>query len=153
MPERTQNRIAIVVAGRNVDRARAKAIFEETGFTVREAAGGPEALAYLRSQGRHAALVFIEWADGNGLAGIDLAVNLHAEFPWIHVVVATDDPTVFEELPCACVLPRPWRQIDLVVEAERVAHFGSTDELSQADAARLVSAHIAALDAAMRPSR
>jgi CheY-like chemotaxis protein len=147
---RIQNRIAIVVAGRNVDRARAKAILEETGFTVREATSGPEALAYLRSQGRHAALAFLEWAEGSDLTGIDLAVNLHAKFPWIHVVVATDDPTVFEELPCACVLARPWRQIDLVVEAERVAHFGSTDELSQADAARLVTAHIQALDAAAR---
>jgi CheY-like chemotaxis protein len=145
MRVRIQNRIAIVVAGRNVDRARAKAILEEIGFTVREATSGPQALACLRSQGGHAALAFIEWSQGSDLVGIDLAVNLHAEFPWIHVVVATDDPTVFEELPCACVLTRPWHQIDLVVEAERVAHFGSTDELSQADAARLVTAHIEAL--------
>jgi CheY-like chemotaxis protein len=148
MPVRTQNRLALVVARRVVDRARAKAIFEETGFAVREASGGSEALACLRSQGRHAALAFIEWAEGGDLPGIDLAVNLHAEFPWIHVIVASDDPSVLEELPCACVLARPWRQIDLVVEAERVAHFGSTDELSLADAAKLVTAHLAALDAA-----
>ena len=147
MPVRTQNRIALVVAHREVDRARARAIFEETGFTVREAKGRSEALACLRSQGRHAALAFIESAEGGDLPGIDLALNLHAEFPWIHVVVSADDPNVFEELPCACVLAWPWREMDLVVEAERVAHFGSTDELSLADAAKHVTAHLAALDA------
>ena len=148
-PSWTSDRVAIIVGDKAPDRSRAKAIFGETGFTVCEAGSGPEALACLRIHGPHAAVAFIEYELGGDLAGIDLALNLHAAFPWIHVIVSTDDPAVFEELPCACVLALPWRQLDLIIEAERVAHFGSTDELSQAHAARLVTAHVQALEATM----
>lgn len=139
------HRVAVVVGDRAADGAKAQGVFEEAGYVVKLALSGPVATRFLRSNGTAAALIFIDYSVAGTLPGLDLALNLHAEFPWIHLIVSTDDPDILEEVPCACVLAQPWREIDLLVEAERAARWGSEDEIAIAEAARLVSAHALAL--------
>jgi hypothetical protein len=146
-----QRRVALVLSDRAGERETARTIFEEAGFVASIAGTPASAMALLRAHMRSLAMIFVDFRPGDASASIDFALNAHCEFPWVHLIVASDDPTVLEELPCACMVPRSWRHVDLLVEAERVTHFGSTDELSLADAARHVLAHERALSAAFKP--
>jgi hypothetical protein len=53
--------------------------------------------------------------------GVDLARTISLKWPWIRVTVTSGAPgDRIEHLPrSAAFLPKPWRALDVLVEAER----------------------------------
>lgn len=67
-------------------------------------------------------MVFTDlWLAGQ-LDGIDLADSIAARWPWIKVVVTSGNPgpRLSDLPPTAEFMPKPWRALDVLIQAERV---------------------------------
>ena len=116
--------IALVIEDEPQVRNLAATILEETDLRVVEAETAEEALTYLRENAPDVAMIFADVKLPGGIDGIDIARIAAAYWPWIKVVLtsgAMDHP--LNELPrSATFIPKPWRALDVLVEAERVTH-------------------------------
>jgi CheY-like chemotaxis protein len=117
--------IALVIEDQPEVRDLAAAILEETNLTVAEAANAEEALAFLNDHGSEVAMMFVDVKLPGSMDGVDLTRIAAELWPWIRCVVtsgAMDRP--LNDLPRAArFMPKPWRALDVLVEAERaVAH-------------------------------
>ena len=112
---------ALVVEDHPEVRNIAATILEETDMRVEEAENAEQALSYLREHGREVAMIFADVKLPGRMDGIDLARIAADRWPWIRVVVTSgfmDRPLA--ELPrTARFMPKPWRALDVLVEAER----------------------------------
>jgi CheY-like chemotaxis protein len=112
----------IVVEDDPFVRELAAAMLEETDLHVVEAVSAEEALAYLREHGPDVRMVFADlWLAGR-LDGVDLAHCIGTRWPWIRVIVTSGNPgDRLRELPRnAEYMQKPWRALDVLMEAERV---------------------------------
>lgn len=116
---------ALVVEDHPEVRSIAATILEETDLRVEEAESAEQALSYLREHGSEVAMIFADVKLPGGIDGIGLARIAADSWPWIRVVVTSGfmDRSL-DELPrTAFFMPKPWRALDVLVEAERaVAH-------------------------------
>ncbi|HEX8165342.1 MAG TPA: response regulator [Beijerinckiaceae bacterium] len=120
-PENTA-RVALVVEDDPDVRSLAATLIEETDLDVVEEDSAEGALAYLK---RHAGEVALLFADIRlrRMDGVELARIVKRDWPWIRVLVTSGNPgDRLEELPRGTrYMQKPWRPIDVLIEAERAA--------------------------------
>ena len=113
-------RIALVVEDDPDVRSLAAALIEETDLDVVEKDSAEGALAYLQKRAGDVALLFAD-IRLHRMDGVELARIVKRDWPWIRVLVtsgAVGDRT--RELPKGtCYMPKPWRALDVLMEAER----------------------------------
>jgi CheY-like chemotaxis protein len=114
--------IALIVEDDYDVRCLAAAVLEETDLRVVEADSAEEALHFLRENAQKVALVFADIRLPCLMDGVDLARTINLKWPWIKMVVTSGDPgDRLADLPRgASYMPKPWRALDVLVEAERV---------------------------------
>jgi DNA-binding NtrC family response regulator len=99
------------------------AILEETDLRVIEASSGEEALDYLRTQAGEVVFLFTDVRLPCLMSGVDLARNVQSNWPWIRVMVTSGAPldqNEVAELPREVgFMPKPWKALDVLIEAER----------------------------------
>ncbi len=110
--------IALVVEGDEATRHLAGALIEETELEVIECASAEAALSVLERPDVHVALVFADARLSGAMDGVALARTVERRWPSVRMVVSANDRS--ENLPRRAVqLPKPWRALDLLVQAER----------------------------------
>ena len=113
----------IVVEDDPFVRDLASTMLEETDLNVIEAVSAEDALVHLDAHGPDVKMVFADlWLAGR-LDGVDLARTIETRWPWVKVVVTSGSPgDRLEALPeNAEYMPKPWRALDVLIQAERVA--------------------------------
>ena len=123
----TPYRTALIVEDDRDLRDLAATLLEETPLRVVEAESAEQALHFLRDRADEVALAFVDVRLPCLMDGVDLARTVSLKWPWIRVLVTSGDPGArIEQLPrSATFLPKLWRPLDVLVEAERaVAHAG-----------------------------
>jgi CheY-like chemotaxis protein len=115
-------RVALVVEDDLDVRFLAVALLEETDLRVQEASSAEEALQYLRDHAEEVALLFTDVRLPCLMSGVDLARTVRLKWPWVRTILTSgapldDDVSVPREVR---FMPKPWRALDVLVEAERV---------------------------------
>lgn len=113
--------VALVVEDDHDLRHLAVAILEEADMRVAEAETGEEALAYLREHADKVAFVFTNVRLPRIIDGVDVARMVAMKWPWILMVVTSDNPgNRIDYLPrTATYMPKPWRALDVLIAAEQ----------------------------------
>ncbi len=113
---------AMVIGEREEARQIASTLIEESGFHVIEADGLMEAEDLLMRHGRKVTFVFAE--AGNRAEARSLATMISSKWPWIRLLVSMEGAALDErDLPSgASQMHKPWRPLDLLIEAERAMH-------------------------------
>jgi len=115
-------RIALVVEDDIRVRELAAALLEETELRVVEATSGEEALHFLRDHADEVAFLFADVRLPCLMNGVDLARTVRIKWPWIRTVLTSGAPLEDDEesIPRNVrFMPKPWRALDILVEAER----------------------------------
>jgi CheY-like chemotaxis protein len=116
--------VALVVEDNADLRSLAATILEETHLSVVEASSGEAALRYLNANAGEVALLFADVRLSHVMTGIDVARLVRLKWPWIKTVLTSGEP-LDEDLDKALAsvrfLPKPWRALDVLVEAEKAA--------------------------------
>jgi DNA-binding response OmpR family regulator len=121
----TQARVALVVEDDPDIRSLAAALIEETDLDVVEEDSAEGALAYLKKHAGGVALLFAD-IRLHRMDGVDLARIVKRHWPWISVLVTSGaGGDRIRDLPRgARYMPKPWRAIDVLIEAERAVAAG-----------------------------
>jgi CheY-like chemotaxis protein len=117
------HRIALVIEDQPEVRDLAAAILEESDLTVAEASSAEEALSFLDEHGPEVAMMFVDVKLPGRMDGVDLARIAAESWPWIRSVVTSGamDRSLNDLPRTARFMPKPWRALDVLVEAERAA--------------------------------
>ena len=121
-PDHNPARIALVVEDDPDIRSLAATLIEETDLDVVEEDSAEAALAFLKANARSVALLFAD-IRLRRMDGIELARIVKRDWPWIRVLVTSGNPgDRLGELPRgAKYMQKPWRALDVLIEAERAA--------------------------------
>jgi CheY-like chemotaxis protein len=117
-------RVALIVEDDEEQRSLAAALLEETDLAVVEACDAEEALAYLSGHAGEVALLFADAQLPRRVTGVDLAKTVSHQWPWVRTVLTSgapldgDDNRVPHEVR---LMPKPWRALDVLIEAERAS--------------------------------
>ena len=124
MAQRDDNppRIALVVEDDPDVRSLAATLIEETDLDVVEEDSAEAALAFLKANARSVALLFAD-IRLRRMDGVELARIVKRDWPWIRVLVTSGNPgDRLGDLPRgAKYMQKPWRALDVLIEAERAA--------------------------------
>ena len=118
------SRVALIVEDEPDLRELAAALLEETDLQVVEAASAEEALEYLRMHGEEVAFLFADVRLPCLMSGIDLARTVRFKWPWIRTVLTSGVPLddgSSDVLRDVRFMPKPWRALEVLMEAERAA--------------------------------
>ena len=117
------SRVVLVVEDDAALRELATALLEETELTVVEAASAEAAFDYLTQHGGEVALVFTDVRLPGRLDGVDLARAVEILWPTARVVVTSGHACErVAKLPdTATFMAKPWRALDVLVQAEKAA--------------------------------
>jgi CheY-like chemotaxis protein len=108
----------LVVEDDDIQRAMVALLLEECEMTVIECDSGEDAALLLQQDGSDLAMIYADVHLPGDMTGIELARLARKRFPGIHVVITSGDLSV--DLPHgATFMPKPWRALDLLREAER----------------------------------
>jgi two-component system cell cycle response regulator CpdR len=111
--------IALVVEDDALQRELAVVLLEESDMGVIQCDSAEAALAVLDRMGRCVSLMFTDVNLAGAMDGLALAHFTRERFPNIHVVVTSGTPRT--GLPKgAKFLPKPWRPLEVLREAERI---------------------------------
>ena len=115
--------MAIVVEDETDQADLVAALLEEVGFETIEVASAEEALDSLRANASRVTLLFTSVQLRSARDGVDLARIVSREWPWIRILVTSGDARAGQrDLPkSAKFMPKPWRALEVLVEAERLA--------------------------------
>jgi len=113
--------VALIVEDEPYVRELAAALLEETELEVVEVETAEAALDYLKDQGSEVALVFADVRLPGEMDGVRLASAASTLWPTIRIVLTSGDPGIVSaDLPDGVTfMPKPWRGLDLLVQAER----------------------------------
>jgi CheY-like chemotaxis protein len=118
------SRVALIVEADEELRALAVALLEETDLRVVEASSAEGALQYLRFNAGDVAFLFSDVKLPCVINGVDLARTVRLKWPWIRTVLTSGVP-LDEDLDMALwqvrFMPKPWRALEVLVEAEKAA--------------------------------
>ena len=119
--------IALVVEDETDQADLVAALLEEAGFETVEAPSADEALACLRENSSRITLLFTDVRLPSEQDGVDLAKIVHREWPWIRILITSGDHNArLRDMPkSARFMPKPWRALEVLVEAERLASKGA----------------------------
>jgi CheY-like chemotaxis protein len=115
-------RIALVVEDDTDLRSLAVILLEESDLTVHEASSAEEALQFLREHADEVALLFADVRLPCLMSGVDLARTVRLKWPWVRTILTSGAPLDDESSVPREVrfMPKPWRALDVLVEAERL---------------------------------
>ena len=116
------HRIALIVEDDFESRGMAAALLEETELRVVEASSAEEALDYLRRNGRDVAFLFTTMRLSCSMTGADLARTVSSDWPWVRTVLTAGEfgDGQADEIPHHVrLMPKPWRALEVLMEAER----------------------------------
>ncbi|MFD0464203.1 response regulator [Microvirga aerilata] len=112
-------------------RALAVALLEETDLQVVEASSAEEALQYLRYNAGDVAFLFSDVRLPSLMDGVDLARTVRLKWPWIKTVLTSGAP-LEEDLDKALrqvrFMPKPWRALEVLMEAEKAVKSSDFEE-------------------------
>jgi DNA-binding NtrC family response regulator len=116
--------LALIVEDDPDVRALAGALLEETSLEVVEVESAEAALDCLKERGGEVAMMFADVRLPGEMDGVQLATAACKLWPTIRIVLTSGDPgAVSEELPdCVTFMPKPWRGLDVLVQAEKAIH-------------------------------
>ena len=116
--------VALIVEDDPDVRELAGALLEETELEVVEVETAEAAIAYLRERGGEVAMIFADIRLPGMMNGVQLAKAACTLWPTIRIVLTSGDPgELSDDLPdCVTFMPKPWRGLDVLVEAERAVH-------------------------------
>lgn len=82
------------------------------------------AIAYLKNQGSEVAMMFVDVRLPGEMDEVQLAKVVCTLWPTMRIVLTSGDPGVAsDDLPdCVAFMPKPWRGLDVLVEAEKAIH-------------------------------
>lgn len=114
--------LAMVIGAREETRQIASTLIEESGFQVLEASDIEEAAALVMRHARKLCFIFADAASPQEARALALLIS--ENWPWIRVLISMDRAVLDAvELPAgAARMRRPWRPLDLLIEAERAMH-------------------------------
>lgn len=114
--------LAIVVEDEIEIRQLAETLLEETELEVVGCPSAEEALAVLRERGGEVALVFADVRLAGEMDGLQLARAVATLWPRARLVITSGHGVRRPELPKEAVfIAKPWRPVDVLIEAERAA--------------------------------
>ena len=109
---------ALVVEDDDIQRSMVALLLEECEMKVIECDSGEDAARVLQESGGDLALIYADVHLPGDVSGIELAKLARQANPGIHVVITSGDLSL--KLPVgATFMPKPWRALDLLREAER----------------------------------
>ena len=115
-------RVALVVEDDPEVRALAETLLEETELEVVGCDSAEAALSVLQARGGDVALVFADVRLAGEMDGLQLARAVATLWPRARLVVTSGHGLERPELPSEAVfIAKPWRALDVLVEAERAA--------------------------------
>ncbi len=116
--------LALIVEDDPEVRALAGALLEETPLEVVEVETAEAALDCLQERGGEVAMMFADVRLAGEMDGVQLARAACTLWPTVRVVLTSGDPgAVSGELPeCVTFMPKPWRGLDVLVQAEKAIH-------------------------------
>ena len=116
--------LALIVEDDPDVRDLAAALLEETPLDVVEVETAEAALECLQERGGEVAMMFADIRLPGEMDGVQLAKAASPLWPTVRVVLTSGDPgAVSEELPdCVTFMPKPWRGLDVLVQAEKAIH-------------------------------
>jgi DNA-binding NtrC family response regulator len=102
----------------------AAALLEETELDVVEVESAEAALRFLQEHGRDVAMVFADIRLAGSMDGVQLAKAACTLWPTIRIVLTSGAAgDRLDDLPdCVTFMPKPWRGLDVLVEAEKAMH-------------------------------
>ena len=113
---------ALIVEDDTEVRALAAALLEETDLRIVEASSGEEALHYLHHHADQVAFLFTDARLPCLMSGVDLARVVKLKWPWIRTVLTSGAPLDDDHdraLRDVRFMPKPWRALDVLMEAEK----------------------------------
>lgn len=114
--------LAIVVEDEASVRELAETLLEETQLEVVGCASAEDALEVLQRRGGEVALVFADVRLAGEMDGLQLVRAIATLWPRARLVVTSGQRVQRPELPQEAVfIAKPWRAMDVLVEAERAA--------------------------------
>lgn len=116
--------IALIVEDDFEVRGLAAALLEETDLKVVETSSAEEALDYLRSHSGEVAFLFADVRLPCLMDGLDLVRTVRLKWPWVRTVLTSGRPLDQREgeVPRDVrFLPKPWRALEVLMEAEKAA--------------------------------
>lgn len=117
-----QPRLALVVEDDPEVRALAETLLEETELDVMGCDSAEAALSVLQARGGDVALVFADVRLAGQMDGLQLARAVATLWPRARLVVTSGHGLPRPDLPREAVfIAKPWRPLDVLVEAERAA--------------------------------
>lgn len=121
---RPKPHVALIVEDDPDVRDLAAALLEETELDVVEVGSADAALAYLTHHGGEVAMMFADIRLPGTTDGNQLAKAACTLWPTVRIVLTSGDPGVLsDDLPDrVAFMPKPWRSLDVLVEAERATH-------------------------------
>ena len=109
---------ALVVEDDDLQRSLVALLLEECEMKVIECDSGEDAALVLQENGNDLSMMYADVHLHGQISGIDLAHLARQKYPDIHVVITSGDLAL--KLPDgATFMPKPWRPLDLLREAER----------------------------------
>ena len=118
------DRVALIVEDDFEVRGFAAALLEETDLKVVETASAEEALDYLRHHAEEVAFLFADIRLPCLMDGLDLVRTVRLEWPWVRTVLTSGRPLDQDSndvLRDVRFMQKPWRALDVLMEAERAA--------------------------------
>jgi CheY-like chemotaxis protein len=117
-------RVALIVEDDNELRALAVALLEETDLRVVEVSSAEQALQYLRYNAGNVIFLFSDVKLPCVMNGVDLARTVRLKWPWIRTLLTSGAP-LDEDLDRVLrqvrFMPKPWRPLEVLIEAEKAA--------------------------------
>jgi DNA-binding NtrC family response regulator len=116
--------VALIVEDEPYVRELAGALLEETELDVVEVDSAEAAMAYLKDQGGEVAMMFADVRLPGEMDGVQLAKAACTLWPTIRIVLTSGDPdAASDDVPdCVTFMPKPWRGLDVLVQAEKAMH-------------------------------
>jgi CheY-like chemotaxis protein len=102
-------------------------LLEETGLEVVEVASSDEAVNMLRVSAHEIVLIVAAMELPSFMNGARLAIYAQ-QWPWIRVVVTSDDRQSADQLPHPAVfMHKPWLPLNMLIQAEKAISAASHD--------------------------
>ena len=117
-------RVALIVEDDFEVRGLAAALLEETDLKVVETSSAEEALDYLRKHSEEVAFLFADIRLPCLMDGLDLVRTVRLKWPWVRTVLTSGRPLEQQDVDMprdVRFMPRPWRALDVLMEAEKAA--------------------------------
>lgn len=124
-------KLALIVEANSENRTLAALLLDETGLAVVECASAEAAITVLQSRGGDVAFIFADEDLAGPRDGYNLARTAATLWPRVRIVLTTAGAEVSPEgLPgSVIIMTKPWRGLDVLIEAERALAFPSSASL------------------------